>query len=72
MIGTVLTPDQREAKEASGEKLLRLRGDRYIPDTLKEGETYCWQCGYIAPAEEFRKNDRCPNPSCPHPEFWDD
>ena len=36
------------------------------------GYDYCWQCGHIAPFEDFLKEDKCPNPSCPRPEFWDD
>jgi len=72
MVGIILTPEQREQREANGEKLLRLRGDRYVSNTLKKGETYCWQCGYIAPREDFLKENRCPNPSCPRPFLWND
>jgi hypothetical protein len=36
------------------------------------GHDYCWECGHIAPAEEFTKGKRCPNPACPNPHNWDD
>lgn len=36
------------------------------------GEDYCWECGHIAPLEDFLESDKCPNPECPYPGNWDD
>jgi len=36
------------------------------------GMDYCWECGYVAPYQEFLKNNQCPNPNCPHPKLWND
>ncbi len=65
----VLTPRQRNSIRG---KLLRLKGDRYITDTRSPGDNYCWECGHVAPNEEFVKENKCPNPKCPRPENWND
>ncbi|MFA5052932.1 MAG: hypothetical protein WC565_02665 [Parcubacteria group bacterium] len=41
-------------------------------DVCTPGDEYCWECGYVAPAEIFFGRDRCPNPNCPHPGNWND
>jgi hypothetical protein len=60
-----------ESKDAS-QSQLRLRLDRYIADTRKPGDDYCWECGHVAPHTVFVEKNRCPNPSCPNPSNWDD
>ncbi len=65
----VLTPKERDG--ISG-KLLRLKGDRYVSDTRGAGDVYCWECGHVAPKEEFLKENKCPNPDCPSPWNWND
>ncbi len=65
----VLTPQQRNRIHG---KLLRLKGDVYVTDTRGPGDDYCWECGYIAPNEEFVKENKCPNPKCLRPENWND
>ena len=71
----------------SEEKLVRLPRSRDVLLTIRKvivgGQIdtkkmcppyydYCWECGFVAPAEEFRKKDRCPNPNCPNPSNWND
>lgn len=68
----VLTLSQRNVLTDAGKKLLRLRGDVYIDDTRGPGDEYCWECGHVAPNEEFVKENKCPNPNCPDPENWND
>lgn len=68
----VLTTSQRNTLMSTGKKLLRLRGDRYVDDTRVPGDKYCWECGHMAPKEEFLKENKCPNPKCPRPENWGD
>jgi hypothetical protein len=68
----VLTHMRRDALISAGKKLLRLRGDKYVDDTKGPGDDFCWECGHIAPKEEFLKENKCPNPDCPHPLMWDD
>lgn len=63
---------QKIEGELLRKKLLRLKGDRFIPDLRGEGDDYCWECGHIAPKGEFLKSDYCPNSECPHPEDWND
>jgi hypothetical protein len=36
------------------------------------GYDYCWQCGRVEKAEVFYEKDKCPNPVCPQPNFWND
>lgn len=68
----VLDEQERDLIESMGAKLLRLRGGRYTHDRRGEDDDFCFECGHIAPKFTFEMNDRCPNPDCPHPEFWDD
>ena len=67
-----LTPSQRNALTGAGKKLLRLMGDMYIDDTKGPGDDYCWECGHIAPQNEFLSENKCPNSNCPNPENWND
>ena len=68
----ILTASQRNTLMSTGKKLLRLRGDVYIDDTRGPEDEYCWECGHIAPKEEFLKENKCPNPDCPFPKNWND
>lgn len=70
--------EQREEPESKRdilkkERKVMIRGEAVVPEKkCPPGFDYCWECGHIALAEEFTKNDRCPNPDCPHPWNWDD
>ena len=67
-----LEPKERDRVVATGVKLLRLRNDRYVTDNRTPGDAYCWECGHIDSEIEFAIINKCPNPTCPRPENWND
>jgi len=53
------------------ERVVTIKGEQ-TGKKCPPGFDYCWECGHIAPVEEFEGRDKCPNPDCPHPENWND